>query len=158
VDKRNLAVLTAELNAQMGLIDSIYLKVEARSIDLLPEDEVRLESLAYQLHNLYSAIEDLLKIVAAYFENQIADTAQWHSALLRRMTQPVETIRPAFLSQESFLRLNSLRGFRHFFRHAYGVSIDYIQLRSNLDKALELQSYLRSDLDRFLDTLSDSAN
>lgn len=48
-----------------------------------------MESVAYQIHNLFNAVEDLLKIVAASFENQITDTARWHTALLQRMTQEV---------------------------------------------------------------------
>lgn len=53
-------------------------------------------------------------MVAAHFENQISDTARWHSVLLQRMSQEIPGIRPAVLSQESYLLLNSLRGFRHF--------------------------------------------
>jgi hypothetical protein len=47
-------------------------------------------------------------------------------------------------------------GFRHFFRHAYGISIDYVQLQANLDKALKLQPSLHQDLDRFLQALKPS--
>jgi hypothetical protein len=106
-----------------------------------------------KFHNFYNAIEDLLKIVAAHFENQIADTARWHTLLLQRMSQEISGIRPAFLAQESYLLLNSLRGFRHFFRHAYGVPIDYEQLQINLNKARQLYSYLEQDLDRFFAAL-----
>lgn len=148
-----LAVLTAELKAQMSAIDGICEKVQVRAAGLDPTDEIRMESVAYQIHNLYNAIEDLLKLVATYFENQITDTAKWHSALLRRMTQEIAEIRPAFLSPETYDLLNGLRGFCHFFRHGYGTPIDYVQLQANLDKALKLQPSLHQDLDRFLQAL-----
>ena len=109
--------------------------------------------MAYQIHNFYNAIEDLLKIVAAHFENQIADTAPWHTLLLQRMSQEIPGIRPVFLSPESYLLLNSLRGFRHFFRHGYGVPIDYEQLQINLNKARQIYSYLEQDLDQFFAAL-----
>jgi hypothetical protein len=151
MDKNTLIVLTADLTAQMAVVKSISLLLEERAIGLRAEDPdpIRLESVAYQLHNFYSAIEDLLKMVAAHFENQISDTARWHSVLLQRMSQEIPGIRPAVLSQESYLLLNSLRGFRHFFRHAYGVPIDYEQLQINLKKARQLYPNLENNLNHF---------
>ncbi|MFM6463459.1 MAG: hypothetical protein ACKPGC_14155 [Planktothrix sp.] len=46
--------------------------------------------------------------------------------------------------------LNNLRGFRHFFRHAYGATIEYEQLKINLDKALKLKENLETDIHQFL--------
>ncbi|MGL5940908.1 MAG: hypothetical protein ACRC2S_11025 [Waterburya sp.] len=149
MDKNALIVLTADLTTQMAVVKSISLLLEERAIGLRADDPVRLESVAYQLHNFYNAIEDLLKMVAAHFENQISDTARWHSVLLQRMSQEIPGIRPVVLSQESYLLLNSLRGFRHFFRHAYGVPIDYEQLQINLNKARQLYPNLEKDLNQF---------
>jgi hypothetical protein len=153
VDKNALIVLRADLTAQMAVIKAVSLLLEDRARGLRPDDPVRLESVAYQIHNFYNAIEDLLKIVAAHFENQIADTARWHTLLLQRMSQAIPGIRPVLLSQESYLLLNSLRGFRHFFRHAYGVPIDYEQLRINLNKASQLYPRLERELNQFFEAL-----
>ncbi|MFM6399911.1 hypothetical protein [Planktothrix sp.] len=43
-----------------------------------------------------------------------------------------------------------MRGFRHFFRHAYGATIEYEQLKINLDKALKLKENLETDIHQFL--------
>jgi hypothetical protein len=153
VEPGKIAILTAEVNAQMVLIEAIYIQLEARALGLTAEDEASLESLAYQIHNLYNAVEDLLKLLATRFENQITDTAQWHSALLRRMTQAVNGMRPAVLSEESYALLNGLRSFWHFFRHAYGVSIEYEQLKVNLGRAQGVRSPLQRDIRRFLEAL-----
>jgi hypothetical protein len=153
VEQGKLAILTAEVKAQMALIEAVHLRVEARAAGLAPEDEASLESLAYQIHNLYNAIEDLLKLLASRFENQITDTSQWHSALLRRMTQAVEGMRPAVISEESYVLLNGLRSFRHFFRHAYGVTIEYGQLSANLERARGVRSWMEQDIRRFLEAL-----
>ena len=153
MDKDTLIVLRADLTAQMALVKSISLLIQKRAEGLHKDDPIRLESVAYQIHNFYNAIEDLLKIVAAHFENQIADTARWHSVLLQRMSQEIPGIRPVFLSRESYLLLNSLRGFRHFFRHAYGVPIDYEQLQINLNKSRQLYPSLEQDLNQFFAAL-----
>jgi hypothetical protein len=66
------------------------------------------------------------------------------------MSQRIEGIRPALLSRESYQRLDALRGFRHFFRHAYAATVDYEQLRINLRKAEQVIPLLRADVEAFL--------
>jgi hypothetical protein len=158
MDKRQLAVFEADLRSQMQLIHRVIEMLEARATGLQPDDPVRLESVAYQIHNFYNAVEDLLRTVAAQFENQITDAARWHQLILQRMTQDIQTVRPALLSQTSFQSLNALRGFRHFFRHAYGVPIDYDQLVANLDRVRQGYPALVQDVDRFLVQLQQSAD
>ena len=66
------------------------------------------------------------------------------------MTMEIPGIRPALLSPDSYTILNSMRGFRHFFRHAYASDIDYQQLTMNLHRALELKKHLDHDVSQFL--------
>ncbi len=150
MDRATFVLLKSDLQDQMALIEAVYETLEKRAARLQPDDEASLESLAYQLHNLYNAVEDLLKLVAACFENQITDVARWHVALLRRMQHEIPGVRPALLSEDSYRLLNTLRGFRHFFRHAYAVPLDYDQLRVNLERARQLRPVLRQDVQRFL--------
>ncbi|MFM7424007.1 MAG: hypothetical protein ACKO7W_03250 [Elainella sp.] len=142
----------------MQLIQRVIEMLEVRATGLQPDDPVRLESVAYQIHNFYNAVEDLLRTVAAQFENQITDAARWHQLILQRMTQEIQTVRPALLSQTSFQALNALRGFRHFFRHAYGVPIDYDQLVANLHRVRQGYPALVQDVDHFLVQLQQSAD
>jgi hypothetical protein len=151
MESRDLAVLEADLAAQRVIIERVFTLLLQRAENLNPENFEKLESLAYQLHNFYGAVEDLLKVVATYCENNVTDGAQWHSLLLKRMMQPVLGVRPALLSMESYDLLNGLRAFRHFFRHAYGVPLDFSQLQSNLNRALQVKPLLDKDFNRFLD-------
>ncbi|WP_242034741.1 MULTISPECIES: hypothetical protein [unclassified Microcystis] len=52
--------------------------------------------------------------------------------------------------------LNSLRGFRHFFRHAYGTNIDYEQLKVNLDRARKIYRNLEKDIQIFFEQWAES--
>ncbi|NJN71839.1 MAG: hypothetical protein HC799_02985, partial [Limnothrix sp. RL_2_0] len=88
-------------------------------------------------------------------ENNISDSSQWHSLRLQRMITDIPNIRPAFLSADTYSLLNNLRGFRHFFRHAYGATIEYEQLKGNLKKSLKLLVYLETDLQQFMTRLSE---
>ena len=148
-----LNIFLADIAAQQAAIQQVYALLEQRAANLNTAQPETLESTAYQLHNLYSAVEDLLRLIAAYFENNISDSSRWHSLLLRRMTQPVADIRPTVLSPQTYQDLNDLRGFRHFFRHAYGVAIDEAQLQSNLAKSRRLKLSLAADLATFLETV-----
>jgi hypothetical protein len=148
-----LALLAADLAAQRVTIDRVFALLLDRSQNLSPDNPEKAESVAYQLHNFYGAIEELLKIVAIYFENNISDSSQWHSLLPKRMMQPVQEIRPALLSLESYDKLNELRAFRHFFRHAYGIALDFYQLQSNVNRAIQLKPQLDQNIESFLQKL-----
>ncbi|USR91430.1 hypothetical protein NEA10_01435 [Phormidium yuhuli AB48] len=149
MDDPKKRLLIADLEAQFIIIRDIDKKIKQRADSLNPEDEILLESIAYQIHNIYGASEELLQIVAKYFENNISDASQWHHLLLKRMTVEVPDIRPAFLDSQTYALLNSLRGFRHFFRHGYGTTIDYQQLQPNLEKALNLLPELTTCFEKF---------
>ena len=153
MDEKALIVLRADVKGQMDLIDDVFTKLTARAVDLQADDEVQLESAAYQMHNLYSAVEDLFKLIASQFENQVADVSRWHIELLQRMKQEIPGVRPALVSPETFNLLNGLRSFRHFFRHAYTAPIEFDQLQINLDKAQQVHSSLHKDVSLFLERI-----
>jgi uncharacterized protein YutE (UPF0331/DUF86 family) len=150
MEKERLSLLRASIEAQGTEIERILDKIEDRRYR---KGEANLESLAYQLHNLYCAFEDLLKIVADFFENHIEESAQYHRALLWRMKMPIDGVRPAFLSKESYKLLDSLRAFRHVFRHAYSYELDPKKLALVAEDALNLKTLYREEIDRFLEQL-----
>jgi hypothetical protein len=111
---------------------------------------------AYQIHNLYCAAEDLLTLIAKAFENRIGSGGEWHRTLLLRMSEPVPGMRPALLTDELFDVMNRLRGFRHFVRHAYVTEIDPAQLQANLNLALQLATTLPPAVNGFTAQLDSS--
>jgi len=140
-------LLKAEIQARVKEIDNIYAKLEDRKGR---RGIVAIESLAYQLHNLYCAFEDLFKIIAVSFENNIEDKTRYHAELLKRMALTIEGVRPAFLSKQSLVLLDSLRSFRHFFRHAYSYDLDERKVRIVLEDAAKLRELYVRDVEGFL--------
>ena len=149
MEKARLAVLQAEIKAQMQEIEGIYTKIEDRK---RKKDKAAMESVGYQLHNLYCAFEDLFKIVAETFENHIQDKSKYHQELLKRMAISIEGVRPRLLSQECFQLLDNLRSFRHLFRHAYSYELDERKVKIVLDDAFTLKGICRNDIDAFLNS------
>ena len=126
----------AEIKAQIQEVEGIYTRIEDRK---RRKDKAAMESVGYQLHNLYCAFEDLFKIVAETFENNIQDKSKYHIEILKRMAISIEGVRPRLLSQECFLLIDNLRSFRHLFRHAYSYELDERKLKIVMDDAFSLR-------------------
>ena len=56
------------------------------------------------------------------------------------------------LSEESHKLLDSLRAFRHFFRHAYSYELDHRKVALVVD-ALKLRELYQQEIDHFLKQL-----
>jgi hypothetical protein len=153
MDAAKLSLLRAEIVRQTSRLTQGYETLEQRSDEIAPENQSSIESAAYQLHNYYSAIEDLLQIVAKAFENNIVDLTRWHSELIDRMTLNIPGVRPALLSAQTAALLHRLRGFRHFFRHAYDVPLDASEVQQNWNTARQLRPLLERDVATFLRNL-----
>ena len=149
MDKKTIAVLRAEMQAQLAEILHIYERLNERR---KKRGKAAAESIGFQLHNLYCAYEDLFEMVAERFENHVSDKSKYHIELLKRMTMSIEGVRPFLLSQESFVLLDNLRAFRHFFRHAYAYDLDERKVRIVLSDALKLKKIYHRDMSRYLDS------
>jgi len=147
MEKERIAILKAEIEAQVGEIEKIYVRLDERS---KKKGKAAAESIGYQLHNMYCAFEDLFEIVAKTFENNIHDKGRYHLELLKRMTIAIEGVRPSLLSQEVFVLLDNLRSFRHFFRHAYSYDLDERKVRIVLLDAMKLREMYQKDLSAFV--------
>lgn len=125
------ALLLGYLRAQKELINKLL--EEIRTVDA--SNEATTVYLAYLLHNLYCALEDLFLEIMRTFENRVEDPARYHREILKRMVIEVPKIRPKILSSESYQMLDELRGFRHIFRHSYSYSLTPEKIR-NLKQSL----------------------
>jgi len=145
--KKKLALFLAEFEHQVSEINSIYAKIEKR-LDFWERKEVSIEmveSTGYWLHNLYCAFEDLFKVVAGFWENDVGTDESFHIHLLKRMQVRIKGIRPALLSKDSFENLNELRGFRHVFRHAYSYGLDDQRVLNLLRHVLSKKNLIMKD-------------
>lgn len=147
MEEERLSLLSASIAGQRDEIERIYAKIDDRRHT---KGAANLESLAYQLHNLYCAFEDLFSLVAGFFENRIDEKAGYHRELLWRMKIAIQGVRPALLSEDTYRLLDSLRAFRHVFRHAYSYELDAHKVAIVLEDALKLRTRYQEELDRFL--------
>ncbi|MEX2445274.1 MAG: hypothetical protein WD492_16875 [Alkalispirochaeta sp.] len=87
------------------------------------DDRLDWAALGYTIHNVYGVIENYCLRVAKFFENGLEGSA-WHKELLHRMTLEIGTLRPALLTEDTYLLIDELRSFRHLFRNLYARPLD----------------------------------
>lgn len=148
MDKGAFAVLEAGLRARVRDISGINGRIEER-LGTFAHSAEGVDSMGYQIHNLYGAFEQLFEEVARFFENQI-DEARYHADMIRRMQLEIQGIRPALLSAETASDLDELRRFRHLFRHAYTADLDPDKVADLAAKAVCIQRDFTQDFERFL--------
>jgi hypothetical protein len=147
MDESAFALLASDIAAHCEEVEAVFELIEERVS--LP-GQTGLESLGYQLHNLYSACEELFETVAGAFENHIDVNGGYHIELLKRMRMPIEGVRSRVISDESYRLLDSLRSFRHVFRHAYGVPLDPRKINILVEDARTLRQIFRREIDGFM--------
>jgi len=84
---------------------------------------------AYHLHNIYNALENSFEQISRAFENHVEDSPNWHKTLLNKMFLEIPGFRPDVLPESCRPVLHDLRGFRHVFRHSYGIEFDKEKIR-----------------------------
>lgn len=144
-------VLERNIQSDLEAIDGIY---EALGSPELEESEPQeaLIVVAYRLHSLYTAFENIFRNIAASFENHLDQTG-WHRQLLQRMRLDLTPLRPAVIDAEAYDCLDEMLRFRHVFRTMYGLDLDPLRLGIVLRKALELKPLYRPQMERFFEFL-----
>lgn len=149
--KGAFAVLEADLRERSRDIARIGDRIQSRLATFSHIAE-GVDSMGYQLHNLYGAFEQLFEETARFFENRV-DEASYPADLLRRMQLEIEGIRPALLSEETASGLDELRRFRHLFRHAYTADLDPQRVADLAARAAGIRRDFERDFERFLGLL-----
>jgi hypothetical protein len=148
MDKGTLSVLDAELRARFRDISRIGDRIEAR-LGTFAHSAEGVDSMGYQLHNLYGAFEQLFEDIARFFENRV-DEGSYQADLLRRMQLEIPGIRPALLSAETAAGLDELRRFRHLFRHAYTADLDSGRVTDLAARSARVQRDFERDFEQFM--------
>jgi hypothetical protein len=87
-----------------------------------------MQALASYLHQFYTGCERILERLAVTVDGGLPGEAFSHANLLAQMARECPGVRPAVLHEALWLRLQDYLAFRHFFRHAYGYTLDWAKL------------------------------
>ncbi len=137
-------------------IEAIYRQLDSHPLEADAAEDT-LIVIAYHLHNLYNAFENIFQNIAAVFENSLDDVDKWHAQLLERMQLDVLPLRPAVIDRAAYEALEELRRFRHVFRHAYTMRLDPRRLEIVMRQALTLKTLYAAQLEQFIGFLQSLA-
>lgn len=87
------------------------------------EQEVYMDSVALNLHGLYSGLERIFELIARRVDQNMPGGNLWHRELLKQVSQDKGDIRPSVIGSESFYFLDELRRFRHLVRNVYTFNL-----------------------------------
>ncbi len=76
--KESISLLLGYFNSQEEEIERLYKEIQ----DVDPVNREKTIYLAYYLHNIYNAFENLFKEIAKTFENRVEDLTSFHKELL----------------------------------------------------------------------------
>ena len=127
--------------------------------DLLAERGQRptrtdLRAMASMLHEFYNGVERILERLAVGFGEGLPQGSQWHSDLLPQMATAREEKRRAVIDEPLRARLKDYLDFRRFYRHAYGYTLEWNQLRWKVEMLSDTLTLLRDQLHAFFDALT----
>jgi hypothetical protein len=94
-----------------------------RSKQLSSDQEVYTDSVALNLHSIYSGLERIFELIARHVGEKIPSGELWHRDLLKQMSQEQKDLRPAVISADSFFCLDEMRRFRHLVRNVYTFNL-----------------------------------
>lgn len=89
---------------------------------------VELYAIAGMLHEFYNGIERIFERIAVGMGEGLPAGTAWHTDLLNRVATETEARSPV-IDGPLHARLTEYLKFRHFFRHAYGYTLEWDRLR-----------------------------
>jgi len=131
-EARRLRLLLSRLEDDRQTAAAVHDRLrqaEERLVASAP-DPVTVAAVALYLQNLYTALEEVLRRLAAELDGTIPAGEDWHRELLGQMALDVGGVRPRVIDENLHADLDHLRRFRHVVRHAYAADYDWSEMQS----------------------------
>jgi len=109
--------------------------------------------MASMLHEFYHGVERIFERIAVGLGEGMPQGSYWHANLVEQMATAREGVRPAVIDEPLGARLKDYLDFRRFFRHAYGYTLEWSQLRWKAECLSATLTMLRGQLRLFFEQL-----
>jgi predicted nucleotidyltransferase len=119
-----------------------------------PPTRIELRAMASILHEFYNGVERILERIAVGLGEGLPSGEYWHVDLLNQMAEERVGERPAVIDEPLHARLEEYLRFRHFFRHAYGYTLEWSQMHWKAENLSDTLTMLRNQLRVFFEAMS----
>jgi hypothetical protein len=134
-------------------VTALALEIESRG-----PDQTLLWAAAGHLQAFYNGIEGLLLRVIKEADGAAPSGADSHLEIARQAALDIPEVRPALVDPALSEALAPYRAFRHFFRHAYGVTLSWEKMREKLLAARLVYQQFADAVSRFREFLRQVAD
>lgn len=139
----------AELDRVVDRVFQSWSQVGSASVD----QAIVLDSVALNLHGLYSGLERLFEQIARQVDGHLPKSPTWHRELLNQMATDIADARPAVVSQQNVSILDEFRRFRHLVRNVYAIDLLPEKMTGLIEALPQLWPRLRAELLAFAEYL-----
>ncbi len=143
------AIVEDELSALRRVAEEMQ---ETLALCPNPPSRTTLRALASMLHEFYNGVERIFERIARSMGEDIPRGRSWHTDLLQQMACARSGVRAAVIDAPLSTQLKEYLDFRHFFRHAYGYTLQWEQLQPKAEKLPEVLTLLQQQLRTFFET------
>jgi hypothetical protein len=151
VDSRRLIQLAGDIEADREDLDRIL--EEARlcldNLSTRVPSYLEVRGAGGIVHDFYNVVEHIFERVAIELNGGVPAGRDSHAQLLRRMSRPLDAVRPAVIDESMRSRLHPYLRFRHLFRHGYGFSLEWVKLVPLMEGMAEMAAELRQQITTF---------
>ena len=117
--------------------------------------EALVNSLALNLHGIYTGIERIFEVIATEVDLSLPTGNKWHRDLLNQMAVNIPDVRKEVINEESRTILDELRRFRHVIRSAYSFQLDKQKVLIVVNDFLSYHHQLIQEIQSFCDYLDE---
>lgn len=104
-----------------------------------------LAAIAVFIHNFYNSVENIIKRILIFKGINIKNSSTWHKDLLTTALQY------ELISEKIINKLIIYLSFRHFFIHAYVISLKWLEIKPLVENIKEVVENFKSEICCFLD-------
>ncbi|MDJ0582848.1 hypothetical protein [Crocosphaera sp.] len=117
--------------------------------------EALVNSLALNLHGIYTGIERIFEVIATEIDLSLPTGNKWHRDLLDQMAVNITNVRTEVITEETRAILDELRRFRHVIRSAYSFELDKDKVLIVVNNFLSCHHQLIQEIQSFCDYLDE---
>ncbi len=144
-----------ETEPTLAAIERHWRRFRATAVD----QDAFLNSVAFNLHSLYSGLERMFELIAIEMDGGALGGQHWHSEMLDQMTLDLPDVRPPVIDKSTAAQIDDYRRFRRLVRNIYATNLDPDRIEALVAALPTVWSQVRQDLlafVRFLDQLADA--
>mgnify|MGYP006294920541 CR=1 FL=1 len=121
-----------------------------REIGDVVNSSINLRVLGSFLHDFYTCVEKIFRIIASDIDGEIPVVPSWHSSLLEQMSLDLKPIRKKVINDDLMALLYEYLRFRHVFRNLYRFELRWDKMEHLVNSLGNTFNKIELQLDHFL--------